>query len=70
MIRLTHFSGGQFFLNAEIIQTVEATPDTVITLINNQKILVKDKAEDVVEKIIIYHRMVHNVEIPVKVGDA
>jgi len=69
MIHLTSFSGGQFYLNADIIQTVESTPDTVITLINNQKILVKNKAEEVVEKIIVYHRMVHNVEIPVRVGD-
>jgi flagellar protein FlbD len=70
MIQLTNFSGGQFYLNADIIQSVEATPDTVITLINNQKILVKDKAENVVEKVINYHRMVHNVGIPVHVGDA
>ena len=60
MISLTHFNGGHFYLNADIIQTVEATPDTVITLINNQKMLVKDKAEEVVEKIINYQRMVHN----------
>jgi flagellar protein FlbD len=70
MIQLTHFNGGQFYLNAEIIQTVESTPDTVITLINNQKLLVKDKAEVVVAKIIAYHRTVRNIEIPVHPGDA
>ena len=70
MIQLTHFNGGQFYLNAEIIQTVEATPDTVITLINNQKLLVKDTAEVVVAKIIKYHRTVHNLDIPIQSGDA
>ena len=70
MIYLTHFSGGQFYLNADIIQAVEATPDTVITLINNQKLLVKDKAEEVVEKIINYQRIVHNSHISGHSGDA
>ncbi|MCE1254704.1 MAG: flagellar FlbD family protein [Anaerolineae bacterium] len=70
MILLTHFNGSQFYLNADIIQTVEATPDTVITLINNQKILVKEKSEKVVEKIITYQRMVHNIDFPMQLGDA
>ena len=60
MIYLTHFNGGRFYLNADIIQTVESTPDTVITLINNQKMLVRDKAEEVVDKIINYQRTIHN----------
>ena len=70
MIYLTHFNGGHFYLNADIIQTVEATPDTVITLINNQKMLVKDKAEDVVDKIINYQKSVHNPMISKQSGDA
>ena len=69
MICLTHFNGGQFYLNADIIQTVEATPDTIITLINNQKMLVKDKADEVVEKIINYQRTVHNPQITGHSGD-
>jgi flagellar protein FlbD len=70
MILLTHFNGGQFYLNADIIQTVESTPDTVITLINNQKILVHDKANEVVEKIVEYQRTVHNPLITKQSGDA
>lgn len=70
MIQLTHFDGSRFYLNADIIQTVEATPDTVITLINNQKMLVKEKSEKVIEEIIHYQRLVHNPDLPVQLGDA
>jgi flagellar protein FlbD len=70
MIQLTRFNGSQFYLNIDIIQSVEATPDTVITLINNQKILVKEKAEKVIEKILTYQRLIHNPDLPVHLGDA
>ena len=49
MIRVTKFDGRALVLNAEVIQSVEATPDTLITLTTGQQILVKDKVDAVVE---------------------
>jgi flagellar protein FlbD len=69
VIQVMHFNGGKFYLNAEMILSVESTPDTVITLTNNQKILVKDKAEDVIKKIILYKRMVHNPNLEISSGE-
>ena len=45
MIKLTKFNSeakkkGEFVLNAEIIETVEETPDTVVTLVNGKKLIV------------------------------
>ena len=45
MIKLTKFKSeahkkGEFVLNAEIIETVEETPDTVVTLTNGKKLIV------------------------------
>ncbi|HHV18514.1 MAG TPA: flagellar FlbD family protein, partial [Thermoanaerobacterales bacterium] len=37
MIELTKFSGKTFVLNAELIQTIESTPDTVVTLTTGKK---------------------------------
>ncbi len=48
MIRIIRFDGKNIFLNAEWIQSVEETPDTVITLTTGEKILVKNSAEEVV----------------------
>ncbi len=60
MIPLTRFNGTQFYLNAEIIQSIEGTPDTVITLMNNVKVVVKEPPEVVIEKIIAYQQRVHH----------
>jgi len=69
MIQLSRFDGREFYLNADMIQSVESTPDTVITLINNVKIVVKDKTEIVIQRIIQYHRLVRNPELPLKSGE-
>ena len=56
MIQLTRTNGAQFYLNPELIQTVEKTPDTIITLINNKKIIVKDTPQEIAERFIEYRR--------------
>jgi flagellar protein FlbD len=67
MILVTRLNGTQFFVNAELIQYVEPTPDTVITLMNNNKLIVKDKPQEIVEKIIEYQQkirssnLIHNI---------
>ncbi|MBM4317020.1 MAG: flagellar protein FlbD [Deltaproteobacteria bacterium] len=48
MIRVTKFDGKSMILNADWIQSVEETPDTVITLTNGSTILVKDSVAEVV----------------------
>ncbi|HBK85180.1 MAG TPA: hypothetical protein DDZ53_04010, partial [Firmicutes bacterium] len=51
---LTRFNGTQFWLNAELIETVEATPDVIITLTNGRKYDVREKAEQVVAAVLEY----------------
>jgi len=60
MIEVTHLNGKKVFVNAELIQFVEETPDTVITLINHEKIIVKEPIKDVVKKIKDYVKDVRN----------
>ncbi|MBQ9442137.1 MAG: flagellar FlbD family protein [Selenomonadaceae bacterium] len=61
MIKLTKFNSearkkGEFILNAEVIQTVEETPDTVITLVNGQKFVVDEPVDEVVRRVMKYRR--------------
>jgi len=56
MIELTKLNGAQFILNAELIETIEATPDTVVTLINGRKMMVKESVDDVVTKAVEYKK--------------
>lgn len=50
MISLTRLNGKPFFLNALLIETVEATPDTVITLTSNKKVMVQESVAEVVQR--------------------
>lgn len=56
MIELRRFNGTTFFLNITHIESVEATPDTVITLISGKKVLVKDKAEDIAARVSAFYQ--------------
>jgi flagellar protein FlbD len=61
MIKLTKFNSeankkGEFILNAEIIETIEQTPDTVVTLINGKKLIVEERMEEVVRRVMAYRR--------------
>lgn len=64
MIKLTKFNSedkmGEFILNAEIIETVEQTPDTVVTLTNGKKYIIEEKMEEVVRRVMTYRRALHN----------
>jgi flagellar protein FlbD len=59
MISVTKINGSRVYLNAELIETVEATPDTVITLMNDRKFIVRENAEEIIERVIEYQRKVH-----------
>lgn len=61
MIKLTKFNSdakkkGEFILNAEHIQTIEETPDTVITMTNDKMYIVEESAEEVVRRVMKYRR--------------
>lgn len=56
MIQLTKINGHQIVLNSDMIEYIEETPDTVITLTNNDKVIVRDRMEDIVGKVVRYRR--------------
>ena len=58
MIPVTRLSGKRFVLNAEQIRYIENTPDTMITLMNGDKIMVMEDLEDVVKLAIEYCRQI------------
>jgi flagellar protein FlbD len=56
VIFVTRLNGSKIYINPELIQTVETTPDTVITLISNKKIIVKDSPREIADRFIDYRR--------------
>jgi flagellar protein FlbD len=58
MIRLTRLSGRPFVLNADRILYIEETPDTIITLDTKERVLVKDSAKEVIERVVRYYQTI------------
>lgn len=58
MIQVTRFNNSVLLINAENIQSVEANPDTIITFVNRDRIMVKERAEEVSQRIVQYRRIV------------
>ncbi len=56
MISVTRLNDQPLVLNAELIKTVESTPDTLITLINGDRMMVKESVEEIVRKAVEYGR--------------
>jgi len=62
MIRLTKLNGSSFVLNCELIETVEETPDTVISTINGKKYVVLESVDEIIQKVIQYKESVRMVD--------
>ncbi len=58
MIELSRLNGKKFFLNCEIIETFESTPDSVVSTTNGRKYIVKESVDEIVEKVIEYKRKI------------
>ena len=56
MIRVTRINHRPLFLNSDLIEHMETTPDTVISLTNGQKYVVLEPAEDIVELVVEFRR--------------
>ena len=58
MIHLTRLNSQAFAVNSDLIKFIENAPDTVLTLTNGEKIIVRESTEQVVESIIRFRRAV------------
>ena len=56
MILLTRLNQAPFYLNPDLIEHLEATPDTVITLTSGHRYVVREAAEEVVARVIGFRR--------------
>ncbi len=56
MIKVTRLNGEGFWINPHLIEFMEETPDTVVSLVTGKKIIVKEDAKAVLELIIDYRR--------------
>jgi flagellar protein FlbD len=58
MIRLTRLNNHPFIINSDLIKSVENAPDTVLTLVTGDKIVVLESSQEVLDKIIEFRRRI------------
>jgi flagellar protein FlbD len=56
MIELTRIKGEKFALNSDQIEIMEQTPDTVVTMLNGHKYLVREPVSEIIDKIESFRR--------------
>ncbi len=59
MISLRRLNNKPIMINADLIESLESTPDTVVTLTSGNKLLVRDSMEEVQQKIIAFKRQIY-----------
>lgn len=59
MIKLHRLNGSEVVVNAELIETIDKTPDTLLHLATGNKILARESVDEVVEKVIEYKKTVY-----------
>ena len=68
MITVTRFDQSDFVLNADLIEFVEAKPDTHITLVTGKKLLVRETPQEVIDRVIEFRRAAGSFPRPPMAG--
>ena len=66
MIAVRRLNNEVMMVNPDLIESLEATPDTVVTLTSGNKLIVRDSMDEVREKIIEFKRRIYAAEAPEK----
>ena len=59
---MTRLNGTQILVNADLIELVEETPDTVITFTTGRKIIVKESRQEIKNLVILYKRECNSID--------
>lgn len=63
MIHVTRLNHVSVVLNSDLIEYIEVTPDTVISLTTGQKLMVLESAEEIIARVVEYHRLIHSAQL-------
>lgn len=65
MVQLTRLNNQPVVVNSDLIKFVEQAPDTLITLVNGEKFMVRENPDEIVKRIVDYRRSVMHGASPV-----
>ena len=58
MIKVTRLNGKEYFINPHQIESIEIHPDTTLLMLSGKHVVVLEKVEEVIERIIEYRRRI------------
>ncbi|MGD0098929.1 MAG: flagellar FlbD family protein [Acidobacteriota bacterium] len=61
MIVLTKINDAPIAVNADLVQYIEETPDTVITMTNDDKVVVLESMTEIIQKVVHYRRLINGL---------
>ncbi|GEN34097.1 flagellar FlbD family protein [Aneurinibacillus danicus] len=62
MVRLTRLNGKEYVVNALLIESLEATPDTMVTLVNGKKFVIKESIPDVLSALKEFYKEINAIK--------
>jgi flagellar protein FlbD len=62
MVEVTRLDGSAIILNADLIVTIERTPDTIVSVTTGDRILLRETPEEIVKRIVRYKRELMQVD--------
>jgi flagellar protein FlbD len=63
MIEVSLFNGSQIVVNSDLIEFIEATPDTVISLSTGKKLIVKESVPQIIDKVVEFRHRISNLQV-------
>ncbi len=63
MIRVTKLNGEELVINDDLIEFVETTPDTIISLVDGKKIMVQESPDQIIERVAAFRKMAATFEV-------
>ncbi|MBN2227393.1 MAG: flagellar FlbD family protein [candidate division Zixibacteria bacterium] len=63
MIKVTKLNNDEIVVNAELIEFVESSPDTIISLTNGKKIMVKETPDEIIKRAAAYRRLALGLDL-------
>ena len=68
MIKVTRLNGSELVINVDLIESVEAIPDTIVSLVTGKKIMIKETTDTVIEKVAEFKRLSSGILSPERVA--
>ncbi len=62
MIKVTRINNSEIIINSDLIEFVESSPDTIISLTDGKKIIVKETPDEVIQKVVLFRRRTFGTE--------